>query len=389
MGSSNPLDRTMIDRLVVVLLPLVSLILVCNFKIVPTFWFLLLLVVEAFIASRLWPEFFAKGWKSLGDRRVQLVVVGGSAFLLILGFSGMTAAVASARDNPENEFGSWGEWLNILMGLPLTVVNTVIAWQLFRVTRVLTLNTVLTELYDSIFSKICPDGRVPDFTPYTSRIATEQVRVVFNRSLNAIKPHELAQLLYSLSQVFALQVIDFNGTAGQHAVTKAGLPVCVPYMDPRVGPVNRVPEAVRFIQLDSLAPLLKGSSLKGGLLEGVDLSWADFEELDFSEGNLRGANFIRSTFLGCRFRHADLRGLRVALSDLELRDAMTAGLQGNPSLWFARFTTCDFTGAIVDQVVLDQLQDMCDEVSRATLAHVVPKENDETQKLQRGMVRLP
>jgi|GEM_PF-3754899 len=332
-----------VDRLIAVLVPLVSLFLVWNFRLAPTAWLATLLLVEGFIASFVWPGLWSRVWKALGERRVQLGIVASSAFIIVLVLSGVTAAVAAAHEAPENEFGSWGEWLNIAMGLPLTVINTVIAWQLFRVTRVLTLNTVLTDLYDSIFARICPDGRVPDFSPYTSRIATEQIRVMLLRSLGAIKPEELAQLFHTLTEVFALQVIDFNGAAGQHAVDRRGLPQCRPYIDPREEAFNKPPEVVRFIRLHTLTPLLTGRKVTGDL-KGCDFSWASFE-VDFSDSDLRDVNFISSVLTRCAFCNSDLRDLRVRLSERELMEARSHGCADVEKQWFARFIDCDFTGA--------------------------------------------
>lgn len=336
-----------LDRLAAVLVPLASIALVWNFRLAPTAWLVTLLVVEGFIASIVWPGLWQRFWNALGERKVQLAIVASSAFVVVIALSGVTAAIAAAHDAPENEFGSWGEWLNIAMGLPLTVVNTVIAWHLFRVTRVLTLNTVLTDLYDSIFSRICPDGRVPDFSPYTSRIATEQIRVMLLRSLGAIKAEELAQMFRTLSEVYALQVIDFNASSGQHATDKRGLPLCRPYIDPREEMLNKPPEVVRFIRLHTLTPLLTGRRVKGDL-KGVDFSWAPYQSVDFSGSDLRYANFIASDLEDCNFRDTDLRSARFELSIDELSSAIREGLGEGPQQWFARLRNGDFTGARMD-----------------------------------------
>lgn len=331
----------MVLRLVILLLPIACVAFAGNVK--TALWAVVLLSAQGLIARLAWPNLGIEVWKAVGERRVQVAVIASSALVAVLVLSGTTDALAAAREAPENEFGSWGEWFVVVTNLPVLVYQTIIGVRVYRVTRVLSLNTVTTELFDSVLGRLFPEDRLVA-NPVIADALTSQVSFVLTRSREAIRPDELGQLFVALTKCHALKVLAFTAIPGQFELDQSGRPKGLPFVDPRENHSERAPIALRPIKLHELTHLISGCKVNG-MLQEVDFSWASWEQVNFSKADLRAANFIGTTFRQCGFREADLRELRVYLSDRELAGARYYGSTVHEEFWYTQFHNCDFTRA--------------------------------------------
>jgi hypothetical protein len=331
----------MVLRVAVLILPIACVAFAGNLR--SAFWAIVLLLAQSLIARLAWPHLWKEVWKAVGERQVQVAVIASAALVGVLVLSGTTDALAAAREAPENEFGSWGEWFVVVTNLPVLVYQTIIGVRVYRVTRVLSLNTVTTELFDSVLGRLFPEDRLVA-NPVIADALTSQVSFVLTRSREAIRPDELGQLFVALTKCHALKVLAFTAIPGQFELDQSGRPKGLPFLDPREDHSERAPVALRPIKLHELTHLISGCKVNGMLRE-VDFSWAPWKQVNFSKADLREANCIGSHFEECSFREADLRGLRVCLSERELAGARYYGLNLEEQAWYTQFVNCDFAKA--------------------------------------------
>lgn len=349
-----------LDKLIpLVIFTLTSLLLILGFHIRYPLLTVLLFVAEIQVMRLVFPNLFNAVWQLLAKRRVQLLILAISTSFLILWSTGILGAIAEARDAPENEFGSWGEWLNLFVGTFVATVNTIIAWQLYRVTRVLTVNTVVGEFLNKAMELAAPDGKVIDFTPMTCLLVTEKLAVVLN-SPEGITSGDLAMIFKRLDGIYGLSILKYKAAAQQIDVDEAGLPIQVPYIDPRFEENHQeTPKVVRLVRLDILAYLFEGRSMKGQYLKGVDLSWTQWCKFNFSETDLRNASFCFTTIKECNFAKANLIGTKFYLSSWEGTESR------------AKIEQSNFAGCTMELQTFNFLLEQGDEITRASLASTI------------------
>jgi len=348
-----------LDKLIALAIPVLTSLLILGLHIRYPLLTVLLVVVEAQVLRLVFPNIFNAIWQLLAKRRVQLLVLAISTSILILWSTGILGAIAEARDAPENEFGSWGEWLNLFVGTFVATINTIIAWQLYRVTRVLTVNTVVGEFLSKAMELAAPDGKVIDFTPMTCLLVTEKLAVVLN-SPEGITSGDLAMIFKRLDGIYGLSILKYKAAAQQIDVDDAGLPIQVPHMDPRFEQNHReTPKVVRLVRLDLLAYLLEGRSVKGQYLQNVDFSWTKWCKFNFSEADLRNTSFCYTLLKECNFAKANLVGAKFCLSSSEDTESR------------AKIEQCNFAGCTMDLPTFNFLFQQGDEITRASLASAI------------------
>lgn len=276
------------------------------------------------------------------------------AVLLLVWFSGIADAIEAAKNAPENEFGSWGEWLNLLAQLPIALVSLIIAFIAYRVTvraTEVTVTQVISEFIRSTRASISPDGgRTFDATQYTSNLVTTELEPLL-ASKQMMTPDVLARLLRSLSRMYALSNVQFTPVSGQQNTEHiTGLPIPMVWINPYV--YTEGTRVLKVVDILSLSDALRGKSLKRQKMREVDLSWGHYEDMDFTDADLRGAVFYGAVFVNCKFTGADLRGALPCLTEGEKEDAFydsrryktPIDIEGN----VCRFTNCGFDGAKID-----------------------------------------
>jgi len=348
-----------LDKLIALAIPVLTSLLILGLHIRYPLLTVLLVVVEAQVLRLVFPNIFNAIWQLLAKRRVQLLVLAISTSILILWSTGILGAIAEARDAPENEFGSWGEWLNLFVGTFVATINTIIAWQLYRVTRVLTVNTVVGEFLSKAMELAAPDGKVIDFTPMTCLLVTEKLAVVLN-SPEGITSGDLAMIFKRLDGIYGLSILKYKAAAQQIDVDEAGLPIQVPHIDPRFEQNHKeTPKVVRLVRLDLLAYLLEGRSVKGQYLQNVDFSWTQWCKFNFSEADLRNTSFCYTLLKECNFAKANLVGAKFCLSSSEDTESR------------AKIEQCNFAGCTMDLPTFNFLFQQGDEITRASLASTI------------------
>ncbi|ELR97868.1 pentapeptide repeat-containing protein [Gloeocapsa sp. PCC 73106] len=352
-----------LNRLIVLAVPIVTIFWIFRFEIPYPFLVGALLLAQAQIIRSVWPGLLPFIWRNLAQTKIQLIILAVSITLLLFWSTGIFQEIVEARDAPENEFGSWGEWLNLLVGTIVAVVNTIIAWQLYRVTRVLTVNTVVGEFLNKAMELAAPDGKVIDFTPMTCLLVTQKLAVVLN-SPEGINSEDLAMIFKRLDGIYGLSVIKYKAAAQQIDVDEAGLPVRVPHLDPRFEEYpTETPRVVRLVRLDLIAYLLAGRSMARQSLSGVDLSWTEWTRFNFSGTDLRGALFHFTVLKGCNFTEANLLGTKFWLSRSYVEKTYHEEIEGK-----AKIYECNFTDCTIDLLAFNFLFQNSDDVTKTSLA---------------------
>ena len=284
--------------------------------------------------------------------------------------SGIAGAILVAKNAPENEFGSWGEWLNIPLTITSILASSFLGYVVYRVTIRQTdvaVRQVISEFLRETSQKISPDGRTYDATYFTSRLVTSQFATILH-SNEMMTPEILAMIFRSLSGMYALTNVQFSASAGQQNTDPIdGLPIPLYWKNPYENRIGT--KVLKIINLLSLRDVLKGKSLKNQSLKEVDLSWGVYQEMDFSGCNMMGTVLFGSSFFNCDFSGADLTGARIVLTVDELGDA-EADIRRHQtpfdrSLLPPRFVNSLFNGATVSQDLFDILADQRDQNSQS------------------------
>jgi hypothetical protein len=299
------------------------------------------------------------------------------AFTTIAGL-GFFHAVAAAATRNENEAGSWFEGVNTVLTGAGLVIQTLLTYSLYVLTREQTKQSINqsaaaaaanTQSFSvKLIDMILTDDGVMD--PRKGKI--NAIRGLLFSTINGIRmgsSNDLHTVFVQLLENRLTSPILFIAQSNSINTDQKGNPVCCHCADPLSLGV------VQIVDLGDkkLARKLEGSDLEGHILDEFDFWGAIINKFSFRNTSLVQVSLIRGTFIDVDFRGADLSGAILIPNNRDRILADEFGVQQLPDekIMPKFLGNCRFEGATMERNLYDLLKTSLGESANKVLEGVI------------------
>lgn len=291
---------------------------------------------------------------------------------------GFFHSVAAAATRNENEAGSWFEGFNTVLGAAGLVIQTLLTYSLYILTREQTKQSINqsaaaaaanTQSFSvNLINTILTADGVMD--PRKGKI--NAIRGLLFSTLNGIRmgsSDDLHTVFIQLLENNLTSPILLISQSNSINTDRKGNPVCCRCADPISSSIIQVVD----LGDKKLVHKLEGSILDGHLLDEFDFWGAIIKRFSLRNTSLIGVYLIRATFIDVDFRGADFSGAIITPSHRERLLAEEFGIQqlSDEEIKPQFLGNCQFEGARMDRNLYNLLKTSLGERAKKELEGVI------------------
>lgn len=292
--------------------------------------------------------------------------------------TGFFHSVAAAATRNENEAGSWFEGFNTVLGGAGLVIQTLLTYSLYILTREQTKQSINqsaaaaaanTQSFSvNLINTILTADGVMD--PRKGKI--NAIRGLLFSTLNGIRmgsSNDLHTVFVQLLENNLTSPILLISQSNSINTDRKGNPICCRCADPVSSSIIQVVD----LGDKKLVQKLEGSILDGHLLDEFDFWGAIIKKFSLRNTSLVGVSLIRGTFIDVDFREADFSGAILTPSNGERLLAEEFGLQqlSDEEIKPQFLGNCQFEGATMNRNLYNLLKTSLGERANKALEGVI------------------